>query len=152
MATENTTSTADTTVDTVDTEATTSTAPKKKSKKSKKIVQTGQAHIMASFNNTIVSITDEQGNVLTWASAGSAGFKWAREATPYAAQMTAQQAVEKVKALHGMENVDVYLKGIWVGREQAVRGLIAGGLELRAIFDITPIPHNWCRKKKQRRM
>ncbi len=123
-----------------------------KKKKTKKIVPVGQAHILASFNNTIVSITDEQGNVLTWASGGSAGFKGAREATPYAAQMTAEQAVEKAKTMHSMEAVDVYVKGIGVGREQAIRGLISGGLDLRAIFDITPVPHNGCRKKKQRRM
>lgn len=126
--------------------------PVKKSKRTKKVVQVGQAHILASFNNTIVSITDEEGNVLTWASGGSAGFKGAREATPYAAQMVAQQAVENAKTLHGLETVDVYLKGIGVGREQAVRGLISGGVELRAIYDITPVPHNGCRKKKVRRM
>lgn len=122
----------------------------KKSKKTKKIVQLWQAHIMASFNNTIVSITDEKGNVLTWASGGTAGFKWAREATPYAAQMAVEQAASKAKTLHNLETVDVYVKGIWVGREQAIRGLISGGLELRGIFDITPVPHNWCRKKKTR--
>ena len=130
----------------------TDTPVKKKGKKTKRIVQAGQAHIMASFNNTIVSITDEDGNVLSWASGWSAGFKWARESTPYAAQMTAEQAVEKAKTLHGLETVDVYLKWIGVGREQAVRWLISGGVELRAIFDITPIPHNGCRKKKVRRM
>ena len=123
-----------------------------KGKKTKKIVQTGHAHIMASFNNTIVSITDEQGNVLSWASGGSAGFKGARESTPYAAQITSEQAVEKAKQLHGLEIVDVYVKGIGVGREQAIRGLISGGVELRSIFDVTPIPHNGCRKKKVRRM
>ncbi len=123
-----------------------------KSKKTKKVVQTWQAHIMAGFNNTIVSITDEEGNVLSWASGGSAGFKGARESTPYAAQITSEQAVEKAKTLHGLEVVDVYLKGIGVGREQAVRGLISWGVELRSIFDITPVPHNGCRKKKVRRM
>ncbi len=123
-----------------------------KGKKTKRIVQVGQAHIMASFNNTIVSITDEQGNVLTWSSGGSAGFKGARESTPYAAQITSEQAVEKAKTLHGLETVDVYIKGIGVGREQAIRGLISGGVELRGIFDITPVPHNGCRKKKVRRM
>ncbi len=122
----------------------------KKSKKTKKIVQLWQAHIMASFNNTIVSITDEKGNVLTWASGGTAGFKWAREATPYAAQMAVEQAATKAKTLHNLETVDVYVKWIWVGREQAIRGLISGGLELRGIFDITPVPHNGCRKKKTR--
>lgn len=123
-----------------------------KAKKTKRVVQVWQAHIMASFNNTIVSITDEEGNVLTWASGGSAGFKGARESTPYAAQMTAEQAVEKAKTLHGLETVDVFLKGIGVGREQAVRGLISAGVDLRGIFDITPVPHNGCRKKKVRRM
>lgn len=123
-----------------------------KSKKTKKVVQIGQAHILASFNNTIVSITDEDGNVLTWSSGGSAGFKGARESTPYAAQMTSEQAVGKAKTLHGLETVDVYVKGIGVGREQAIRGLISGGVELRAIYDVTPVPHNGCRKKKVRRM
>lgn len=124
----------------------------KKSKKTKKVVQVGQAHILATSNNTLVSVTDDQWNVLTWASGGTSGFKGAREATPYAAQLTAQQAVEKAKTLHGLETVDVYVKGIWVGREQAIRWVIAGGVELRAIYDITPVPHNGCRKKKVRRM
>lgn len=123
-----------------------------KSKKTKRVVQIGHAHILASFNNTIVSITDEDGNVLAWASGGSAGFKGARESTPYAAQITSEQAVEKAKQLHSLEIVDVYVKGIGVGREQAIRGLISGGVELRSIFDVTPIPHNGCRKKKVRRM
>lgn len=126
--------------------------PVKKSKKTKRVVQVGQAHILASFNNTIVSITDEEGNVLSWASGWSAGFKGARESTPYAAQITAEQAIEKAKQLHGMETVDVYIKGIWVGREQAIRGLIWAWVDLRSIFDVTPIPHNGCRKKKVRRM
>lgn len=122
----------------------------KKSKKTKRIVTLGQAHIMASFNNTIVSITDEKGNVLTWSSGWAAWFKGAREATPYAAQIAVEQAAQKAKTLHSLEAVDVYVKGIWVGREQAIRWLISGGLELRAIFDITPVPHNGCRKKKVR--
>ncbi len=126
--------------------------PVKKSKKTKRVVQVGQAHIFASFNNTIVSVTDEEGNVLSWASGWSAGFKGARESTPYAAQMVSEQAVEKAKQLHSLETVDVYVKGIGVGREQAIRGLISGGVELRSIFDITPVPHNGCRKKKVRRM
>ncbi len=124
----------------------------KKSKKTKRIVTTGQAHITASFNNTLVSITDEKGNVLTWASWGTAGFKGAREATPYAAQVVVEQASQKAKTLHNLEVVDVYVKGIGVGREQAIRGLISGGLELRAIYDITPVPHNGCRKKKVRKL
>lgn len=122
----------------------------KKSKKTKRIVTVWQAHIMASFNNTIVSITDEKWNVLTWSSGWAAWFKGAREATPYAAQIAVEQAAAKAKTLHNLEKVDVYVKGIWVGREQAIRGLISGGLELRAIFDVTPVPHNGCRKKKVR--
>jgi len=124
----------------------------KKSKKTRRIVQVWQAHIMASFNNTIVSITDEKWNVLTWASWWTAWFKWAREATPYAAQVAVEQAAQKAKTLHNLEVVDVYIKGIWVGREQAIRWLISAWLDLRAIFDVTPIPHNWCRKKKPRRL
>lgn len=124
----------------------------KKSKKTRQIVQHGQVHIKAAFNNTIISITDEKGNVLTWASGGSAGFKWAREATPYAAQVAAEEAMTKAKTLHSMESVDVYLKGIGVGREQAIRGIIGVGVDLRGIFDITPVPHNGCRKKKVRKL
>lgn len=124
----------------------------KKSKKTRKVVQIWQAHIFAWFNNTIVSITDEQGAVLTWASWGSSGFKGARESTPYAAQITTENATSKAKTLHWLEAVDVYIKWIGVGREQAVRGLLSAWVDIRAIYDITPVPHNWCRKKKQRRM
>ena len=124
----------------------------KKPKKTRQIVPHGQAHITASFNNTIVSITDEKGNVLTWASGWSAGFKGAREATPYAAQVVAEEAIAKAKTLHSIESVDVYLKGIWMGREQAIRGLVSGGVDIKAIFDVTPVPHNWCRKKKVRKL
>ena len=124
----------------------------KRSKKTRRIVQHWQAHIMASFNNTIVSITDEKGSVLSWASGWSAGFKWARESTPYAAQVIAEQALSKAKTLHGIETLDVYVKWIGIGREQAIRGLISGGVELKAIFDITPVPHNGCRKKKVRKL
>lgn len=124
----------------------------KKSKKTRQIVQHWQAHIFASFNNTIVSITDEKGNVLTWATGWSVGFKWARESTPYAAQVTAEQAIWKAKTLHSMETVDVYVKWIGIWREQAIRWLITAGVDLKAIYDITPIPHNWCRKKKVRKL
>ena len=124
----------------------------KKSKKTKRIVEHWQAHIKASFNNTIVSITDEKWNVLSWATWGSAWFKWARESTPYAAQVIAEQATQTAKNMHSMKTVDVYIKWIWIWREQAIRGLISGGLELNWIFDITPVPHNGCRKKKVRRM
>ena len=124
----------------------------KKSKKTRRIVTEWKAYIQASYNNTIVTITDLKWNVLTWASWWSAWFKWARESTPYAAQVTAEKAAWSVKTLHSMENVDVYVKWIWVGREQAIRWLISWGVELRWIFDITPIPHNWCRKKKVRKL
>lgn len=124
----------------------------KKSKKTRKIIQKWQAHIMASFNNTIVSITDEKGNVLTWATWWSSGFKGVRESTPYAAQVIAEQAITKAKTLHSIESVDVFIKWIGIGREQAIRGLIWAWVELNAIYDVTPIPHNGCRKKKVRRL
>jgi small subunit ribosomal protein S11 len=124
----------------------------KKSKKTRRIVTHWQAHINASFNNTIVSITDEKWNVLTWGSGWLAWFKGARESTPYASQITAEQATEKAKTLHSMETVDVYLKWIGIGREQAIRGLLSAWLDIKTIFDITPIPHNWCRKKKVRKL
>lgn len=128
------------------------TTTTKKPKKTKQVIPHGQAHIFASFNNTIVSITDTKWNVLTWASGGSAWFKWAREATPYAAQVVAETAISKAKTLHSIETVDVYVKWIGIGREQAIRGLISGGVNLSAIFDITPVPHNWCRPKKVRKL
>lgn len=124
----------------------------KKSKKTRKVIEQGQAHIVASFNNTIVSITDEEGNVLTWASWWSAGFKWARESTPYAAQVIAEQATTKAITLHWLKEVTVYVKWIWIWREQAIRGLLSGWVDIKAIFDITPIPHNGCRKKKVRKL
>jgi small subunit ribosomal protein S11 len=128
------------------------TVKKTSSKKTRRIVQHWQAHIKASFNNTIVSICDEKWNVLSWATGWSAWFKWARESTPYAAQLTAEQAIEKAKTLHSIETVDVYVKWIGIWREQAIRGLISWGVELKSIFDITPIPHNGCRKKKVRKL
>lgn len=126
--------------------------PIKKSKKTRKIVQNGQAHIKATFNNTIVTITDEKWNALTWSSWWAAWFKWARESTPYAAQVVAEEAATKAKTLHWMEKVDVYVKWIGVWREQAIRGLISAWIDLNAIFDITPVPHNGCRKKKVRKL
>ncbi len=125
---------------------------RKKSKKTRSIVTHGQVHIKAAFNNTIVSVTDEKGAVLTWATGWSVGFKGARESTPYAAQMIAEDAIKKAIMYHSIETVDVYVKWIGIGREQAIRGLISGGVELKAIYDITPIPHNGCRKKKVRKL
>ena len=124
----------------------------KKSKKTRKVIEVGQAHIQASFNNTIVTITDEKWNTLTWTTGWSAWFKWAREATPYAAQVIAEQAISKAITLHGLKEVTVYVKWIWVWREQAIRCLLSGWIEIKAIFDITPIPHNGCRKKKVRKL
>lgn len=128
------------------------TVKKTSSKKTKRIVQHWQAHIYASFNNTIVSVCDEKWNVLTWATGWSTWFKWARESTPYAAQLTAETAVQKAKTLHSLESVDVYIKWIGVWREQAIRWLISWGVELKSIFDITPVPHNGTRKKKVRKL
>lgn len=124
----------------------------KKVKRTKHVVQHGQVHINALFNNTIVSVTDAKGNVLSWASGWSCGFKGAREATPYAAQICSETACGKAKTLHGLETVDVYVKGIGVGREQAIRGIISGWVEIKSIFDITPVPHNGCRAQKVRKL
>ncbi len=127
-------------------------AKKKTVKKAKKrMVQEGKAFVQASYNNTIVTLTEPNGNVLSWSSAGSSGFKGARKATPYAAQVSAEAAVEKAKPF-GLEKVHVFVKGVGTGREQSIRGLVAGGLDILSITDVTPIPHNGCRKKKARRI
>ena len=128
-------------------------ADKKKTTKKikKRIVQEGNAHIQASFNNTIITITEKNGDVISWSSAGSNGFKGARKSTPYAAQVSAENAAEKAK-LYGLERVNVFVKGVGSGREQAIRGIISKGIDIIAINDITPIPHNGCRKKKTRRV
>ena len=122
----------------------------KRSKKTRKNEAEGVVHITATLNNTHVVVADKDGNVLTWATGGSSGFKGAREATPYAAQITSENALNKAKTLHGLEKAVVYVKGIGAGREQAIRGVISAGVDLLAIFDITPVPHNGCRRKKTR--
>jgi small subunit ribosomal protein S11 len=114
-------------------------------------VSSGIASIQATFNNTIISITDPAGNVLTWASAGSVGFKGSRKSTPFAAQVAAENAAQKAKGL-GVRQVKVYVKGPGAGREAAIRSLQAAGLEITAIKDVTPIPHNGCRPPKRRRV
>lgn len=124
-------------------------ASKKKAKK--RSVTEGRAYVSSSYNNTIITITDKDGGVIAWSSAGANGFKGAKKATPYAAQVAAESAVEKAK-IYGLEKVDVYVKGIGAGREQAVRGLINAGLAIEVITDVTPVPHNGCRKKKTRRV
>ncbi len=123
----------------------------KKSKTKRRNVQMGNAYVQASYNNTIVTLTDQNGGVLAWSSSGASGFKGARKSTPYAAQVSAENAVEKAK-VYGLERVHVYIKGVGSGREQAVRGLVSSGLDIISINDVTPIPHNGCRKKKGRRV
>lgn len=124
----------------------------KRSKKTRRNISEGIVSINASLNNTHIVVSDKDGQVLTWATGGSAGFKGAREATPYAAQITSESALSKAKTLHGLEKVIVYVKGIGAGREQAIRGIINTGVDLTAIYDITPVPHNGCRKKKVRKL
>ncbi|AMB99125.1 30S ribosomal protein S11 [Aerococcus urinaehominis] len=117
----------------------------------KKNVETGVAHIHSTFNNTIVMITDEHGNAIAWSSAGALGFKGSRKSTPYAAQMASETAA-KAAMDHGMKTVEVAVKGPGSGRESAIRALQAAGLEVTAIRDVTPIPHNGCRPPKRRRV
>lgn len=120
-------------------------------KKVKKTVYEGTVKIQATFNNTIVTITDLQGNTVSWASAGGLGFKGAKKSTPYAAQTTAETAAKKAMD-YGLRSVHVYVKGPGVGRESAVRSLGALGLQVRSIRDVTPVPHNGCRPRKTRRV
>ncbi len=122
-----------------------------KKKTKRRNVQVGNAYVQASYNNTIVTITEQNGSVLSWSSAGSSGFKGARKSTPYAAQISAEKAAEKAK-VYGLERVHVYIKGVGAGREQSVRGLVSSGLDIISLNDVTPIPHNGCRKKKARRV
>jgi small subunit ribosomal protein S11 len=123
----------------------------RKGKKQRRVVAHGQAHIHATFNNTIVTITDEQGNALTWGSAGMSGFKGSRKSTPYAARMAAQAATKNAIDM-GMQEVDVFVKGPGPGREAAIRAIQASGMRVRKIADVTPIPHNGCRPPKKRRV
>jgi small subunit ribosomal protein S11 len=124
---------------------------KKVRRKEKKNVAHGHAHIKSTFNNTIVTITDHLGNVISWASAGHVGFKGSRKSTPYAAQMVAEAAARRAQE-HGMRKVDVFVKGPGSGRETAIRSLQATGLEVGSIQDVTPVPHNGCRPPKRRRV
>ena len=116
-----------------------------------KNIERGQAHIRASFNNTIVTITDVQGNAISWASAGGLGFRGSRKSTPFAAQSAAETAAKSAME-HGLKTVEVYVKGPGSGREAAIRALQAAGLEVSLIKDVTPIPHNGCRPPKRRRV
>ena len=126
-------------------------AERKAKKKTKKNVQTGVVYIQSTFNNTIITITDVSGNVLSWSSAGARGFKGSRKSTPFAAQVAAGDAAAKAME-HGLKNVSVLVKGPGAGRESALRALAAAGLKVTLIRDITPIPHNGCRPPKRRRV
>jgi small subunit ribosomal protein S11 len=127
------------------------TQKKKSSRKEKKHINVGSAHIQATFNNTIVTITDQNGNVVAWSSSGSLGFKGSRKGTPYAAQMAAEAAAKKAMDF-GMKQLDVFVKGPGAGRESAIRALQAAGLDINLIKDVTPVPHNGCRPPKRRRV
>jgi small subunit ribosomal protein S11 len=120
-------------------------------KRVRKNIQSGIAHITATFNNTIVSITDVSGNVISWSSAGSCGFKGSRKSTPFAAQLAAEDAAKKA-ADHGMRNIVVFVKGPGAGRESALRALNSQGFKISLIRDVTPVPHNGCRPRKRRRV
>jgi len=124
---------------------------KVKKKKEKKVVLEGNVYIQATFNNTIVTVTDMEGKAVSWASAGGLGFKGAKKSTPFAAQSTAETAAGKAKDF-GLRDVHVYVKGPGVGRESAIRSLGALGLRVKSIHDVTPIPHNGCRPRKSRRV
>ncbi len=128
-------------------------AKKQRSSRKKKVIveQNGQAHIQSTFNNTIVTITDQYGNTIAWSSGGKEGFKGSRKGTPYAAQMAATSAAKEAYEL-GLRRVDVFVKGPGSGRESAIRALAAAGLELLTIRDVTPVPHNGCRPPKRRRV
>ena len=120
-------------------------------RKVKKNVQSGIAHIQSTFNNTIITITDVQGNCISWSSAGSRGFKGSRKSTPFAAQLAAEDAARKAME-HGMRSIGIYVKGPGAGREAALRALNAAGFKVTHIRDVTPIPHNGCRPPKKRRI
>jgi small subunit ribosomal protein S11 len=120
-------------------------------KKAKRTLSTGQVHIFASFNNTIITVTDLQGNTVAWGSSGSAGFKGSRKSTPFAARLAAEQAIKAAQSL-GIQEVELFVKGPGPGRENAIRAVQAAGIKVRSISDITPVPHNGCRPPKKRRV
>jgi small subunit ribosomal protein S11 len=120
-------------------------------RRERKVVPRGTAYVQSSFNNTIVTLTDPQGNVLSWGSAGATGFKGSRKSTPYAAQITGEGAARRAME-HGLRQVEVFVKGPGAGREAAIRSIQAAGIQVTAITDVTPIPHNGCRAPKRRRV
>lgn len=123
----------------------------RKKKRERKNIERGQAHIQSTFNNTIITLTDNAGNAISWSSAGSLGFKGSRKSTPFAAQIAAEEAAKNAME-HGLKTVQVFVKGPGAGREAAIRSLQATGLEISSISDVTPIPHNGCRPPKRRRV
>ena len=125
---------------------------KKKKKKTAKVVKVGRAYIQATYNNTMITLADLNGDVISWASAGLAGFKGAKKATPYAAQIITKIATQKAREEYGLEEVSVFVSGVGTGREAAIRALNANGLNVLSIKDTTPVPHNGCRPKKPRRV
>ena len=125
--------------------------PRARRRKVRKNIAVGNAYIKTSFNNTLVTLTDKEGNVISWASAGASGFKGSRKSTPFAAQVTAEKAA-RAGMEHGLQKVDVFVRGPGSGRETAIRSLQAAGLDVTSVKDCTPIPHNGCRPKKRRRV
>ena len=121
-------------------------------KRGKRVVVDGVAHVHASFNNTIITIADRQGNALGWATAGGSGFRGSRKSTPFAAQVAADRVATDMVEAHGMKRVDVFVKGPGPGRESAIRAMNGAGLKINSINDVTPIPHNGCRPPKRRRV
>jgi small subunit ribosomal protein S11 len=142
---------ADETKETAETAAAPEAAAKKSKKKGKKSILNGIVHIQSTFNNTLVTITDVSGNVISWSSAGARGFRGSRKSTPFAAQVAAGDAAAKAME-HGLKNVTVMVKGPGAGRESALRALASAGLKISLIRDVTPIPHNGCRQAKRRRV
>lgn len=120
-------------------------------RKTKRAVSTAQVHVFASFNNTIITVTDQQGNTICWTSAGSVGYKGSRKSTPFAARIAAEEAI-KVASDMGVSEIDVIIKGPGPGRESAIRAIQSKGIKVRSIADITPVPHNGCRPPKKRRV
>ena len=125
---------------------------KKTKKKEKKNIPIGRAYIRATYNNTIITLTDMQGNVISWATAGGEGFKGSRKSTPFAAQMAAKSAAQKAIDNAGLKSVEVFVKGPGIGREAAIRSLFQTGINVTKIKDVTPVPHNGCRSPKRRRV
>ena len=127
------------------------TGERSRGRKTKRTISSGQVHISATFNNTIVTITDKQGDVVVWGSSGSAGFKGSRKSTPFAARLAAEKAIKAAQSL-GLQEVEIFVKGPGPGRESAIRAVQAAGLKVTAITDKTPVPHNGCRPPKKRRV